>query len=69
MSVSLHRGAEQDLLHAARIYCDEGGAKLAQRFPVEFERVVALLQEFPGIGTPTDGGCIRSRAFRIRSSN
>lgn len=56
MSVSLHRGAEQDLLHAARFYRDEGGAKLAQRFLVEFERVVALLQEFPGIGSPTDGG-------------
>ncbi len=54
MSYSLHRGAELDLLEAARFYRREGGAKLAVRFLKEFERVAELLVEFPTIGTPTD---------------
>ena len=54
MSYSLHRGAELDLLEAARFYRQEGGAKLANRFLNEFERVARLLIEFPGIGTPAD---------------
>lgn len=54
MSYSLHRGAELDLLEAARFYRKEGGAKLADRFLKEFERVVDLLVQFPGIGTPAD---------------
>ena len=32
MSYSLHRGAELDLLEAARFYRREGGEKLAERF-------------------------------------
>jgi plasmid stabilization system protein ParE len=54
MTYSLHRGAEFDLLEAARFYRHEGGAKLANRFLNEFERVAKLLVEFPGIGTPAD---------------
>lgn len=54
MTYSLHRGAELDLLEAARFYRQEGGAKLAGRFLNEFERVAMLLVEFPGIGTPAD---------------
>ncbi len=54
MSYSLHRGAELDLLEAARFYRREGGARLAGRFLKEFERVAELLVEFPEIGTPTD---------------
>ncbi len=54
MTYSLHRGAEVDLLEAARFYRQEGGAKLANRFLNEFERVAKLLVEFPGIGTPAD---------------
>jgi len=56
VSYSLHRGAEIDLLEAARFYKKEGGAKLADRFLKEFERVADLLVEFPDIGTPTDDG-------------
>ena len=56
MSYSLHRGAELDLLEAARFYRKEGGAKLADRFLEEFERVANLLVAFPDIGTPTDNG-------------
>ncbi len=54
MNYSLHRGAELDLLEAARFYRQEGGAKLADRFLREFERVADLLVRYPGIGTPTD---------------
>jgi len=48
----LHRGAEDDLLEAARFYRDEGGVNLANRFLDEFERAVNLLTEFPNIGRP-----------------
>lgn len=54
MNYSLHRGAELDLLEAARFYRQEGGPKLASRFLDEYARVVALLVEFPGVGTPAD---------------
>ena len=54
MSYSLHRGAELDLLEAARFYRQEGGPKLASRFLDEYARVVALIVEFPGLGTPAD---------------
>jgi plasmid stabilization system protein ParE len=54
MTYSLHREAETDLLDAARFYRREGGAKLANRFLDEFERVAKLLIEFPGIGTPAE---------------
>lgn len=53
MNYALHRGAEQDLLEAARFYRREGGPKLANRFLDEFERVAQLLAEHPGFGTPT----------------
>ena len=48
MSYCLHRGAEQD-------YKREAGRGVAARFLSEFERVVSLLEEFPEIGTPTNG--------------
>ena len=54
MTYSLHRGAELDLLEAAQFYRKEGGRKLASRFLDEFNRVVKVILEFPGIGTPTD---------------
>lgn len=54
MTYSLHRGAELDLLEAARFYRREGGAKLANRFLTKFERMAKLLVEFPGLGTPAD---------------
>ena len=54
MSHTLHRGAESDLLEAVRFYRQEGGSRLANRFLDEFERTVALLVEYPGLGTPTE---------------
>ena len=56
MTRSIHRLATEDLLDAARRYRREAGAGLARRFLNEFERVVRLLEEFPGIGTPTSDG-------------
>jgi len=55
VSYSLHRGAELDLLEAARFYRREGGPKVAGRFLDEFDRVVSLLVEFPALGTLVDG--------------
>lgn len=55
MNCTLHRGAEADLLEAARFYRREGGPKLAGRFLDEFDRVVQLLLRYPGIGSPTRG--------------
>lgn len=55
MSYQIHRGAAADLAQAGRFYKDEGGVALAMRFLKEFERVVALLQDHPDIGTPTSG--------------
>ena len=54
MTYNLHRGAEIDLLEAARYYRREGGPKLAGRFLNEFDRVVGLLVEFHTLGTPVD---------------
>ena len=54
MTYNLHRGAELDLLEAARYYRREGGPKLADRFLNEFDRVVGLLVAFPALGTPVD---------------
>jgi len=54
VTYSLHRGAELDLLEAARFDRQEGGPKLAGRFLNEFDRVMKLLLEFPGLGTPAD---------------
>ena len=54
MTFSLHRGAELDLLEAARFYRHEGGPELASRFLDEFDRIASLLVEFPGLGTPVD---------------
>lgn len=53
MSYTLHRGAELDLADAVRFYRREAGRAVAVRFPDEFERVAKLLDENPGLGTPT----------------
>ncbi len=56
MTRSIHRGAEADLSDALRFYRREAGRRVATRFLAEFERVARLLEEQPGIGTPTQGG-------------
>lgn len=54
MTYSLHRGAEKDLTDAFRFYRIEAGRGVAGRFLTEFERLVAILEQFPEIGTPTN---------------
>jgi plasmid stabilization system protein ParE len=54
VTYALHRSAEGDLLQAAQFYRQEAGHKLANRFLDEFERIVKLVMDFPGLGTPVD---------------
>lgn len=56
MTRFIHRLAAADLAEAVGFYRREGGRGLAARFLREFERVVALLDDHPGLGTPTDDG-------------
>ena len=56
MTRSIHRGAEEDLTEAFRFYRREGGRGVASRFLTEFERIARLLEEQPGLGTPTNDG-------------
>lgn len=56
MSRSIHRFAADDLAEAVRFYKKEAGTGIARRLLNEFERVAKLLEEFPGIGTPTADG-------------
>jgi plasmid stabilization system protein ParE len=53
---SIHRLASADLAQAVRFYKSEAGVGLARRFLNEFERVAMLLEQHPGIGTPTTDG-------------
>lgn len=53
---SIHRLAAEDLAQAVRFYKSEAGAGLARRFLNEFERVAKLLEQHPGLGTPTADG-------------
>jgi len=53
VSRSIHRLAAQDLADVFRFYRREAGSGLARRFLAEFERVAGLLEQHPGLGTPT----------------
>lgn len=52
MRIELHPQAEQDLAAAAGFYRRTGSARIAGRFITEFHRVVGLLKEQPGLGSP-----------------
>ena len=56
MNRSIHRLASEDLAEAVRFYKSEAGTGLARRFLAEFERVAKLLEQHPGLGTPTADG-------------
>ena len=64
MSYSLHPGAESDVADALDFYRERAGTAVAIRFLEEFERVVALLTQHPGFGTPTTRGR-RNYPFKI----
>lgn len=63
MTYSLHPAAEQDVADALDFYAQQAGPLVARRFYGEFARVVNLLVEHPGLGTPTTNG---RRAFPLR---
>lgn len=56
MNRFIHRLAGEDLAEAVRFYKSEAGIGLARRFLAEFERVAKLLEQHPGLGTPTADG-------------
>lgn len=56
MNYSLHPGAESDIADALDFYCERAGTAVAARFLDEFERVVMLLTQHPGLGTPIARG-------------
>ena len=56
MNRTIHRFASEDLAEAVRFYRTEAGTGLARRFLAEFERVARLLEQHPGLGTPTSDG-------------
>lgn len=56
MTCVLHRLAEQDIDSVFQFYRNHGSDKLALRFLAEFERVAALIEREPEIGTPTNDG-------------
>ena len=56
MTVILHPGAEQDLIEAASFYEREGSPALAARFVIEFKRVMALISDYPDIGSSRGSG-------------
>ncbi len=62
MSRSIHRAAQDDLTTAFAFYRREGGKGVAGRFLDEFERVVALLEKFHEMGSPTSDG---RRSYRL----
>ncbi len=56
MTRSINRFAAEDLAQAVRFYKREAGVGLAKRFLSEFERVLGLLEQHPGLGTLTNDG-------------
>lgn len=52
MNFSLHPQAATDLADIVTFYKEQAHARVASRFLDEFERVVRLLIENPGFGTP-----------------
>ena len=56
MKITLHPGAEKDVVAAAEFYQREGSATLAARFVSEFKKLSLLLLEHPGIGSPRSLG-------------
>jgi hypothetical protein len=52
----INRFAAEELAQAARFYKREAGVGLARWFLAEFERVLGLVKQHPGLGTPNNDG-------------
>ena len=59
MIVSTHPLADEELVDGAVYYARQVNAALAGDFITEFERSVALLRQYPRIGSPWRGGLRR----------
>ena len=56
MRAILHPEAEADIEEAAAFYEREGSPALAAKFVSEVKRVIVLLLQHPGLGTPRTSG-------------
>ncbi|MDO5692522.1 MAG: type II toxin-antitoxin system RelE/ParE family toxin [Pseudomonadota bacterium] len=63
LTLQLSSAAADDLTQAMRFYREQAGEKLAGLYLTEFERVAAILCEFPELGTPLSVG---RRVFPLR---
>lgn len=54
--VTLHPGAREDVVTAADFYRRRAGEAVAQRFGVQLQRTLSVLQGTPDLGTPLSGG-------------
>ena len=59
MIVSTHPLAEEELVDGAVYYAKQANAALGEDFIGEFERSIALLRQYPNIGSPWRGGLKR----------
>lgn len=64
MTFSLHPKAAADLTSIVAFYKKEASTQIAGRFIDEFERVVNLLVEKPGFGSPFD---LPRRSYPLRT--
>jgi plasmid stabilization system protein ParE len=53
MNFSFHASAEQDVADAQDFYGQHAGFQVATRFLDELQRIIQLLLQYPGLGTPT----------------
>lgn len=54
--IFIHPEADDELTKAARHYKLEAGSALANAFLNEYERILALIESFPDMGSPTKNG-------------
>ena len=63
MIVTLHPGADEEVIAAAVYYAQHANRKVAEDFLAEFDRAIEILREFPRLGTPWRGAM---RRFPLR---
>lgn len=64
MTYTVHPKVEADLDEAALHLAEQASERTVERFFAEFERVVELLVQHPGLGTPMSRGR-RMHLFRV----
>lgn len=56
MTYSLHPEAEAELMEAAIYLAEHASRKVAKAYLDEFERIAGIVEIYPGLGSPADGG-------------